>query len=133
MAQRAPMQRVAPAGARGEGAIVLPSGDEQVVLYTNRALVEAEQATGKSILALSREFEGGTFSVGDIAQLTLVGLRAARRDARAGGPIPNIHDVYDLLDQAGFTEVARVVVGAVADVLSYSPDDDSDHDADPNA
>jgi len=41
--------------------------------------------------------------------------------------------VYDLLDQAGFTEVARVVVGAVADVLSYSPDDDSDHDADPNA
>lgn len=127
----APVQRVAAAGARGEGVIILPDGSEVAVLFTNRALVEAEQAIQKSILALSREFERGTFSIGDVAQLTLVGMRAARRDSRGGGPAPTLNDIYEILDQVGFSEVAKVVVGAVAEVLSFSPD--NGEESDPNA
>jgi hypothetical protein len=120
-------------GARGEGVIELPDGSDVAVLFTNRALVEAEQAIEKSILALSREFEQGVFRIGDVAQLALVGMRAARRDARTGGPAPTLGDVYEILDQVGFSEVARVVVGAVAEVLAFSPDSDEESDPDPNA
>jgi hypothetical protein len=116
-------------GARGEGVVTLPDGNEVPVLFTNRALVEVEQATQKSILSLSREFEQGVFRIGDVAQLMLVGMRAARRDARTGGAAPTINDVYEILDQVGFSEVARVAVSAVAEVLSFSADDEG---ADPN-
>ncbi len=120
-------------GARGEGIIVLPDGEQVRVLFTNRALVEAERALGKSILALAQGFGDGIVGIGDVAQLLLVGMQASRRDERAGGPIPNLASAYDVMDQVGFAKVAEAVIGAVAGVLSYGQDDAGGEDPDPNA
>lgn len=105
-------------GARGEGTI--QAGDrEVVVLYTNRALAEAEQRMGKSVIGVAQGFAGGESGVLEIVYLLQAGMEAARRDARSGGrPIP-LGDAYQVLDEAGFAAVAGVVMTAVAAVLSY--------------
>ena len=119
-------------GARGEGIILLPDGSEVTVLFTNRALVEVEQALGKSTLALAQGFGNGDMGVGDITQMLLVGMRAARRDTRSGGPVPSMLDAYNVMDQVGFTKVSEVVVLAIAAVLSYGTEE-ADADESPNA
>jgi len=117
-------------GARGEGTIILPGGGECVVLFTNRALADAEKVLGKSILAVAQGFGAGDMGVGDIAELMLVGMRAARHDARAGGPVPTVADAYGVMDQVGFTRVAEVVIEAIAAVLSYGKEETEEN---PNA
>ena len=128
----APTRRVAVQGARGEGVIPLPEGDEVTVLYTNRALVEAETALGKPILVAVQAMAEGAIAVGDVVQLLLVGMRAARRDARTSGAVPTVADAYDIMDQVGLTSVTAIVIEAVAAVLSYGQNTDA-ADQDPNA
>ena len=128
----APTRRVAVQGARGEGVIPLPEGDEVTVLYTNRALVEAETALGKPILVAVQAMAEGAIAVGDVVQLLLVGMRAARRDARTSGAVPTVADAYDIMDQVGLTTVTAIVIEAVAAVLSYGQNTDA-ADQDPNA
>ena len=117
-------------GARGEATIV--AGDEQVrVLFTNRAIAEAEKAIGRSILGILQGFVENTTGIGDLAQLLLQGMQAARRDAR-GGSVVRIQDAWDVLDAAGFGTVAAAVMEAVAAVLAYDPNAEAE-DEDPNA
>jgi hypothetical protein len=113
-------------GARGEA--VLMVGDEQVTaLYTNRALAEAERATGKTILEIARGAESGNLGIGDVAQLLHVGMEHARRESRAGGRSYTINDAWQVLDMLGFGAVAAAVFEAVAAVLSFSAEDADDN------
>lgn len=115
-------------GARGEGTI--QAGDREVsVLFTNRALADAEKAIGRGIIGVAQGFQDGRSGVGDVAHLLQAGMEAARRDERRGGRSVTIQDAYEVLDKAGFTAVANAVMLAVAAVLEYDGRDDVE---DPN-
>jgi len=121
-------------GARGEA--VLYAGDQEVrVLFTNKALIDFEKVSGKSVIGVAQGFMGGQAGVSEVAQLLLVGMQAARRDARTGGPAVKMADAIAVMDQVGFSDTAAAVMEAVAGVLGYSQDDaaDDDGDDDPNA
>lgn len=117
-------------GARGETTIYLPDGSEVTVLYTNRALAEAEQHLGRSIIGVAEGFANGTSGITEIAQTLRVGMEAARRDARSGGRTVTLQDAFDVLDQVGFPQVAAAVMTAVAEVLGY--DGETEPEPDPN-
>lgn len=118
-----------PTGARGEGALNV--GERTyTLLYTNRALAEAERATGKTITEIARGMSSGSVGVGDVAAMLLVGMEHARREARAGGRSYTLNDAWTILDQLGFPSVAAAVMEAVAAVLTYSQDEEGEADAD---
>jgi len=106
------------AGARGEG-VISAGGAEHHVLFTNRAIAEAEKAAGRGILALLQGFENGSTGIGDVAHLLTAGLVAARRDERASGPPVTLADAYRIMDEAGFADVTRIVMEAISAVLTY--------------
>lgn len=104
--------------ARSEA--VLTAGNKEVhLLYTNRALADAETQSGKSIVAITGGLSTGASGISEIAALLRAGMEAARRDAGAGGRAVTINDAYEVLDEVGFELIATTVVTAVADVLSY--------------
>lgn len=112
-------------GARGEATI--EAGDREVaVLYTNRALAEAEEQIGKSIIETSQGFAEGKIKVSDVAHLLRAGMEAARRDARTGGRPVSMPAVFEVLDEVGLVAVAEVVMIAVAEVLTYGTDAEVD-------
>jgi len=109
-------------GARGEATI--QAGEREVhILFTNRALADAEAQIGKSIIGIAQGFAEGTTGVGDIAHLLRAGMEAARRDARAGGKVVTLNDAFQVLDEAGFTAVSVAVMEAVSAVLSFTGDE----------
>lgn len=120
--------------ARGEGTI--QAGERVVqVLFTNRALAEAEKELGRGIIGVVQTFvESG--GIADVAALLRAGMEGARRDQRQGGRPVTILDAYEVLDEAGFGAVADVVMTAVAAVLGYGSGDDAGEDGeggdDPN-
>lgn len=114
-------------GARGEQTIVTPDREIRL-LYTNRALAEAEQVLGKGIFEIFQSFMDQKAGITETAQLLRAGMEAARRDARTGGRPVQITDAYDILDEAGFPAVIQAVALAISDVLSYG----SEEEADPN-
>ncbi len=114
-------------GARGEGVIQVEDGtsgttQEYHILFTNRAIAEAESSTGKGIIGLLQGFQIGTTGIGDVAHLLAAGLEAARRDARAGGKPFTLAEAYGIMDQVGFVEVARVTMKAIEAVMGYKAD-----------
>jgi hypothetical protein len=110
-------------GARGE-AIVRVGNEEHRVLLTTRALADAEQATGKSVLALARDAAQQDLALHDVAHLLRAGLEAARRDARTGARPVTLDDAYDLIDQVGFSRAVSAVFEAMAVVLQYQGEED---------
>jgi hypothetical protein len=110
-------------GARGE-AIIQSGETEYRILFTNRALAEAESACGKSVIAIAQGFTTGGTGIGDVAQLLATGLEAARKDARAGGRTFTVGDAYRIMDEVGFTVAARAVMEAVAAVLKFGSEAD---------
>lgn len=116
-------------GARGERTVEV-DGEVFRVLFTNRALAEAEEELGRGILAFLQEFTDGNGGVKDVAIVLKAGLEAARRDAREGGKPVSIVKAYDAMDAIGFTTAARMVAEAISDVLSYSTD--AGEEPDPN-
>jgi hypothetical protein len=112
-------------GARGEATIA--AGDREVrVLYTSRALVDAERQLGRPIQAVAQGFVEGSSGYTEIAHLLRVGMEAARRDARSGGRPVTFEDALDVLDLAGFADVANAVMTAVAEALSYGTEETAD-------
>lgn len=109
-------------GARGEGYLEL-DGESHAILFTNRALADAERATGKTMLQLMQSAQGGALGIGDIAHLLAVGLEYARREGRTGGRSYTLNDAWRFLDQLGFAAVAAVVLEAMAAVMAYSRTD----------
>jgi hypothetical protein len=104
--------------ARGEGYLTV-NGERVAILLTNRALAQAETATGKPILEIANEAAAFNFSLKDVVQLLTVGLEAARRDANVVRRPYNVNDAYDIVDAVGFMGVTRVVMEALAAILSY--------------
>jgi hypothetical protein len=110
-------------GARGEGVIELPDGEEVSILYTNRALADVEKATGQSIILVADGFANGRTGIREMAQVLRAGMEAHRRDARAGGRAVTLNDAFDILDAVGFARVAEVAMTAVGEVLGYGVDE----------
>ena len=107
-------------GARGDATI--QAGEREVrVLYTNRALAEAEAQLGRSVIALAQGMSEGQCGITETAHLLRAGMEAQRRDARESGRTVTLGDAYEVLDAAGFPAVIAAVMGAVAEVLGYSP------------
>jgi hypothetical protein len=119
-------------GARGER--VIQAGEKEItVLFTNRALADAEQAMGKSVFEVARGLTNGQSGIGDIAQLLRAGMQAARRDAGERPIAVSIDRAYAILDEAGVIAVAAILMEALTAVLSYSASGEGEpEDADPN-
>ena len=119
-------------GARGES-VIRYAGHEVQVLFTNRAILNAEQQLNKGILAVLDEFMRNVGGYTELVALLRAGMEAARIDARSGGkPISN-NDALEVLDGAGFTAVVGPVMEALAAVISYTTEaDGSQGPADPN-
>lgn len=99
---------------------VIQADEREVrLLFTNRALADIEALTGKSIIALANGFTDGSSGITEVAQVLRAGMEAARRDGNTGGKAVSIQDAYDVMDAAGFTTVATVVMAAVAEVIGY--------------
>ena len=103
------------AGARGEGHVEY-QGETLPVLLTNRAIAEAEKATGKTMVQLARTSDIG---IGDVVHLLRAGLEYGRRDANLRRKVYSVDETYDIMDELGFTTCAKVVVSAMADVIAY--------------
>lgn len=122
-------------GARGEETILV-NDDEVRVLFTNRALAEAEGKLGKSIIRVMKDFVSGDSGITELAHLLQVGMEAHRKDAQLGGRMVKITDAFAILEQVGFARVAEPVMLAVSAVLDYGTSEDeadSEEGDDPNA
>lgn len=115
-------------GARGEGIIELLDEDGNVtesipVLFTNRALAEAESATGKPVLQLLTAATAQLMGVGEVAQLLAVGMEAARKEARTGSRVYTVNDAYRVMDHVGWKNVASVVYLAMTQAFAYDQEE----------
>lgn len=122
-------------GARGERVIL--AGEKEIrILFTNRALADAEEMMGKSVFGVARGLATGQSGIGDIAHLLQAGMQAARRDAGERPAAVSLDNAYAILDEAGVTPVAIVLMEALTVVLSYNPHTATNgrgpDDADPN-
>jgi len=104
-------------GARGE-AFLEANGESYRILFTNRAIAEAEQRTGKAFLHLLRLASIEDLGVNDVANLLVTGLEAARRETGGGRPY-QITQAFDLMDAVGFVQAAQAVVLALTAVLAF--------------
>lgn len=119
-------------GARGEVTIETDTRTLSI-LFTNRALAEAENTMGRSIIAVAQGFASGdsALSISELAQMLRSGMEAARRDAKISGRVVSMNDAFDVLDEVGFTRVAQAVFGAISVVLSY--DSEAEESEGPNS
>ena len=106
-------------GARGEG-ILEVDGKEYAILFTNRALAEAERATGKTITEIILKTQNNSLGIWDIAQLLAIGLEHARRDRHSRPTSYTINDAWTILDAVGFVAVLTVVIEALMAVVAYN-------------
>ncbi|MCB9135156.1 MAG: hypothetical protein H6636_07005 [Anaerolineales bacterium] len=106
------------------------------ILFTNRALAEAEQAMGKGVIGVAQGFSTGSTGLFEVAHLLRAGMEHARREAKQRGRPITLNDAYEILDTFGFSRVAQMVMESVAAVLSYDPDNilpnQPENGADPN-
>lgn len=117
-----------PTGARGE-AILTVDGQRYEVLFTNRALAEAEGLIGRTATSL---LDRAAMSLTDLASLLLAGLEAARRANDPRHPRYTLDDAWSLIDRAGFMAVTRAVTEGMVAVLTYTPEREQEK-ADPPA
>ena len=102
-------------GARGETRI--RAGDRDVeLLFTNRALAEAEPVIGRSMSQVLRERD---ISVGDTARLLHIGMEYGRREAAKGGKAYTLNDAYRAMDAIGYIAAAGVVIESLIAVLTF--------------
>ncbi len=111
-------------GARGDAVIQVGEGEVRI-LFTNRALANAERQIGKSVIALAQGFARGDTGIGDVAQLLSAGMEAARQDARTGGRATTLNDAYGIMDAVGFERATQAVMEAISSVLSYKGDEET--------
>ena len=112
-------------GARGE-AYLLVDGEQRPILYTNRALADAERLTGKTTLQLMRGVQSNELSISDVAQMLLVGMEHARRESRAGGRAYTIADAWAVMDACGIGPCVTAIFEAITAVMSYDGGKQSD-------
>lgn len=108
-------------GARSE-AIVTVDDEEIELLFTNRALAEAERAMGKGLWG---GLQADELRVDDVAHLIRAGLAAARREHGGSGKPVSMDDAWRLMDALGFQKALQIAAEAIAEVLTYEPEDDA--------
>lgn len=106
-------------GARGE-AMLRVDGEEYPILFTNRALAQAEKMVGRPMLQLLHELESYELGIADTAQLLTIGMEFGRRDAKVTGKAYTLDDAWRVMDALGFSVVVTPVLGAIAAVLSFN-------------
>lgn len=106
-------------GARSEQVIQLEEREVKL-LFTNRALADAETQLGKTVIAIAQGFQAGQSGLVDVATLLRVGMEAARRENHDSSKPVSLQDAYEVMDAVGFAEVASVVMNSVADIIGYS-------------
>lgn len=112
-------------GARGEGTIETQER-AYPLLFTNRALAEAEKALDCSIFDVAQAAQAGRLSLSQVAELLRVGLEYGRREAKWGKDVVRLPLAYDVLEERGYPEVARLVLEGLFAVLAYDPDEAED-------
>ena len=105
-------------GARGEGYLEL-DGETYAILLTNRAIAEAEQATGKTILQLLAAGADNSLGMREVAAVMTVGLSWGQREGLGTGRGAVQQNVWRLLDQLGFVACLEVVIEALSAVVDY--------------
>ena len=118
-------------GARGEH-VFLTEGGEVPILFTNRALANAEAQLGRGLIAVLNEQLTRRGSLSDVLVLLRAGMEAARLDAKLDGKPVTMAQADALLDEVGLPEASAAVIGAVTDVISYRRPEGSEEPADPN-
>lgn len=117
------------------GSRVIHHGENEIqILFSNRAIADAEKIMGKGIIGVLRGFNSGDAGISEVAALLQAGMEAARRFYRLGGRRITLNDAFDLLDEIGFTALAPAVFEAIGEVISYESDefsDEADSDEDP--
>ena len=111
---------------RGESIITLPDGEEITILFTNQALGEFQQRTGTAAMSLLFQAERQNIGQVEIANLLRAGMTAANHANGSRKEATSLKQAYDIMDSVGFIPVMEVVMGAVADVLTYRGDTESD-------
>lgn len=111
-------------GARGE-ALLSVEGTDYPILFTNRALAQAERVIDKPMLQLLNALQESNLGINDMAQLLAIGMEFGRRDAKAGGRAFTVDDAWRVMDALGFTTVTTAVIGAIAAVIAYSAESES--------
>jgi hypothetical protein len=124
-------------GARGEAILTLPDGEQRAILFTSRALVDAEDVLGISGIALYKRvaknqemFEGSghdaqlenlaEVSVGETVWLLQIGMEYARRDTKSRPQPFTRDDAYAVIDQLGYLTVVGPVVRAFFRCWGYT-------------
>ncbi len=113
-----------PIGARGEGYVEY-EGERKPVLFTNRALAEAEQVLGKSVVSLVRY---NTPGFDDTIKLLAIGMEHGRRDAKEARRSYTVNDAVAVMDQMGYSQVVLIIVEAIAAVISYKAGEKDESD-----
>jgi len=116
--------------------VTLQLKDREVrLLYTNRALSEAEAELDKSILLTIQGFVNGKSGVTDIAALLKAGMEAGRREARISNKPITMNDAFEVMDEVGLTATAEAVMKAITGVLGYKEGEvpPGEKEDDPNA
>lgn len=111
---------------RGESVITLPDGEEITILFTNQALGEFQQRAGVSAMSLLFQAERQNIGQIEVANLLRAGITAANRANGSRKEATSLKQAYDIMDLAGFIPVMEIVMSAVADVLTYRGDTESD-------
>lgn len=113
--------------ARGEGFIRLDDDREVEVLFTNRALIRFERRAKKAVFAVMQGFVDGTSGMDDLVTLLREGMDAAQK-ARGKRKNVTTGQAIRVLEEAGFSKTAQVVMEAVSAVLSYGTDEEEADD-----
>lgn len=104
---------------RGEAFIEL-DGEQQVgMLFTIRAISQAEKKIGTGILALIAETQAGTVGMEAVATLLQCGVMAYRNENGGKSKQATLEYAYDVIGAAGYSHAVEVIFEAIADALSY--------------
>ena len=114
-------------GARGEATLRVDE-TEYHILFTNRAIAQAEAAMGRSVITVVRDP-----GVADVAKLLAAGLEAARRESKSRGLFYSVNDAYRLMDEVGFAQATEVMLTAVGTVLAYKGEGEETEGAESDA
>lgn len=120
-------------GARGEGLIETKERTYPVLL-TNRALAEVEKNLGKPAMAIARSAGDVQLSISDTAELLRAGLEYGRREEKWSKDAVRLPLAFDIMEEVGWSEAAKVVMECLGAVLTYErPGEDAEDDSRPPA
>lgn len=106
------------------GSKTLMVDDQEIgeVLFSNRAIANAERVMEKGIIGVLNGFQSGGSGIFEVAVLLQTGMEAARRYNRAGGRRVTLDDAYEILDEFGFSAIAAPIFEAIGAVLARDGD-----------